>query len=96
MDTFKISNENYLTIIEAFSRYGKAYQLKSMTGTSLLNNLTTFIIHHGMSQKSTTGCGIEFKNYDLINFCKLHHIELHYIPKNNNSNSPVEGFTLPS
>lgn len=38
---------------------------------------------------------IKIKNYDLEDFYKLHHIELHYASaKNSNSNSPVERFHL--
>lgn len=93
IDTFKISNESFLTIIDTFSRYGQAYHLRSLTGPSILDNLFIFISHHGLPFKITTDCGTEFKNKELEDFCKLYKIDLHYTtPKNSNSNSPVERF----
>ena len=92
-DVFRISSQPYLTIIDSFSRYGQAYPLKSVTGVSIVENLLNFISHHGLPKKITTDSGTEFKNNDLENFCKLHHIELHFTTaKNSNSNSPVERF----
>lgn len=93
IDTFKISNENYLTIIDTFSRYGQAYPLKYLTGPAVLENIFSFITHHGIPNKITTDCGTEFKNKEVEDFCKIHKIELHYTTsKNSNSNSPVERF----
>ena len=93
IDTFKISNESYLTIIDTFSRYGQAYPLNSVTGISIIENLLNFVSHHGLPLKITTDSGTEFKNKEFEDFCKLYKIELHYTtPKNSNSNSPVERF----
>jgi hypothetical protein len=93
MDTFKILNHSFLTILDSFSRYGQAYCITSLNPINILNSLLTFISHHGLPQKITTDCGGEFKNNVLSDFCKLHKIELHYTtPKNSNSNSPVERF----
>lgn len=93
IDTFKISNESFLTIIDAFSRYGQAYHLNALTGPTIIENLYTFITHHGLPLKITTDCGTEFKNKEVEDFCKLYKIEIHYTtPKNSTSNSPVERF----
>ena len=93
IDTFKIANESYLTIIDTFSRYGQAYPLKSLTGPAVIENLLSFISHHGLPQKITTDSGTEFKNREVEDFCKIYKIDLHYTtPKNSNSNSPVERF----
>lgn len=93
VDTFKIANEIYLTIIDTFSRYGQAYHLKTLSGIEVIEQLFNFITHHGLPLKITTDSGTEFKNKELENFCKLYKIDLHYTtPKNSNSNSPVERF----
>ena len=78
IDTFKIWNENYLTIIDSFSRYGQAYPLKSLTGPMVIENILNFISHHGLPQKITADSGTEFKNKEIEDFCKIYKIELHY------------------
>lgn len=91
IDVFHISNSYYLTIIDAFSRYGQAYPIKSITGLAIVESFLTFVTHHGLPKIITADSGSEFKNNDLQNFCKLHGIELHYTTaKNSNSNSLVE------
>lgn len=93
IDIFRIGSSPHLTILDAFSRYGQAYALPNITGTSVISALITFFTHHGLPLKITTDCGTEFKNYDLSDFCKLHKIELHYTSsKNSTSNAPVERF----
>jgi len=93
VDTFRMNYDAFVTIIDSFSRYGQAYPLKSITGTEVVENLLTFITHHGLPLKITADQGTEFKNKDLEDFCKLYKIELHYTTaKNSNSNSPVERF----
>lgn len=86
------SKLKFLTIIDVFSRYAQAYKLEAAcTATIVLNNLATFISHHGLSQQITCDNGMEFKTSLLLEFCKLHKIKLHFTtPGNSNSNSPVE------
>lgn len=93
IDTFKISNNTFLTIIDTFSRYGQAYHINSLTGPEILENLLNFITHHGLPLKITSDRGTEFKNKEMEDFCKLYRIELHYTTSlNSNSNSPIERF----
>jgi hypothetical protein len=93
IDTFKISNNSFLTILDAFSRYGQAYHIASLSPINIIDSLLVFISHHGLPNKITADRGSEFKNNSLENFCELHKIELHFTTsKNSNSNSPVERF----
>ena len=94
IDTFQICNVKFLTIIDIFSRYAQAYPLEpSYTATIILDNLSTFITHHGLPQQITCDNGTEFKTSLLLDFCKLHNISIHFTtPGNSNSNSPVERF----
>jgi hypothetical protein len=93
IDTFKISNNSFLTILDAFSRYGQAYHIASLSPINIIDSLLVFISHHGLPNKITADRGGEFKNNSLENFCELHKIELHFTTsKNSNSNSPVERF----
>jgi hypothetical protein len=93
IDTFKILNHSFLTILDSFSKYGQAYPITSLNPINIIDALLSFISHHGLPYKITSDCGGEFKNNLLEDFCKLHKIELHYTtPKNSNSNSLVERF----
>lgn len=57
IDVFKISNHSYLTIIDAFSRYGQAYPISNITGISIVDGLLNYITHHGLPYKITADCG---------------------------------------
>ena len=93
IDTFRLNNDAYVTVIDSFSRYGQAYPLKSITGVQVVENLFDFVTHHGLPLKITADRGTEFKNKDLEDFCRLYKIELHFTTAlNSNSNSPVERF----
>lgn len=94
LDTFQIHNVKFLTLIDVFSRYGQAYVLEPIcTATTVMDNLLTFINHHGLPYQITCDNGTEFKSTLLLEFCKLHNIAIHFTtPGNPNSNSPVERF----
>lgn len=92
IDTFQICNAKFLTIIDVFSRYAQAYPLEpACTATIVLDNLSTFVSHHGLPQQISCDNGTEFKTSLLLDYCKLHNIRIHFTtPGNSNSNSPVE------
>lgn len=92
MDTFQISSCKFLTIIDVFSRYAQAYSLEPIcTSQTVLDNLLTFVAHHGLPLSITCDNGTEFKSSLLKDFCILHNIRLHFTTVgNSNSNSPVE------
>lgn len=92
IDTFKISNQTFLTIIDSFSRYAQAYPIL-LNSIDLLNAILIFISHFGIPRQITSDGGSEFHNHALIEFCKKHKIKLHFTTiYNPNSNSPVERF----
>lgn len=93
LDTFRINNRHFLTIIDAFSKYGQAYPIDSVININVMNNILTYLSHHGVPQTIIVDQGNEFKNLLLDEFCKIHKIILHYTTvRNSNSNSPVERF----
>lgn len=69
MDVFQINSVKFLTIIDVFSRYAQAYELQpACTATIVLDNLATFISHHGLPQQITCDNGTEFKT-SLLSPC---------------------------
>lgn len=94
VDVFQVLQKKFLTIFDTFSKYGQAYPLEpNLSSISVLDCLSTFISHFGVPASITCDNGTEFKSRPLVDFCKLHKINLHYTtPRNSNSNSPVERF----
>lgn len=93
MDTFKISNQYFLTIIDSFSKFGQAYLISSLNAIETASKLIEFFSNFGITKKITCDNDTEFKNGVIQDLCKLYKIELHYTTAYNpNSNSPIERF----
>lgn len=93
MDTYKICNTTFMTILDSFSKLGQAYPLITCHGTEIVERLLQYVNHYGLPRKITTDNGTCFKNETVQKFCMLHNIEIHYCtPHNPNSNSYVERF----
>lgn len=93
IDTFCCHRENFLTIIDSFSKYAQVYNITDKMNTTILSKLRHYFSHHNYPRKIVCDEGPEFSNNLFKEFCKLHKIELHFITVNNpNSNSPIERF----
>lgn len=93
LDTFQASGQKFLTVIDAFSKYGQAYPLDGSNAVSVLNALLIFITHHGVPQLIISDNGTEFKNGLMQEFIDTHKINIHYTtPENPQSNGMVERF----
>lgn len=90
MDTFKYSNQQFLTIVDSFSKFRQAYPINPLTAIEFVNKLIHFISHYGFPCKITCDGGTDFKNHVIQDFCLLHQIDIHYTTAYNpNSNSPI-------
>ena len=93
LDTFSIENENFLTIIDLFSKYAQAYCIPSRTTISILNKLRHFMSHHNFPDKVTADSAGEFNNGTIKEYFKLHNVEYHITSSMNpTSLSPLERF----
>lgn len=93
LDTFQASGQKFLTIIDAFSKYGQAYPIDGSNAVNILNALLIFITHHGIPQMMVSDNGTEFKNGLMQEFVDTHKIAIHYItPENPQSNGMIERF----
>lgn len=91
VDTFFISNQRFLTIIDKFSKYAQAYCLNNVSGLEITKNLINFFSHHGVPKLIVSDNGSEFKNTIVEDCMRLHKIETHFTsPNHSQSNSPVE------
>ncbi|CAH1972087.1 unnamed protein product [Acanthoscelides obtectus] len=93
IDTFTFEGSKFLTIIDSFSKYAQAYQITSLSGTEIADNLILFFSHHGIPTRIIADNGTEFKNTVVTELLSLHKIKLHFIsPNHPDSNGVVERF----
>lgn len=89
MDIFQINGNKYLTLIDAFSKFAQAYQLRSSNLLDITDRLFYFITTY--TTPNIIVADNEFNKQPLINFLQLHKIQLHATtPYHHQSNSPVE------
>lgn len=93
LDLLTIQNDKFLTIVDAFSKYGQAYYLRDGTAVSVIQALLHFCTHHGMPITIVTDNGTEFTNQLLAEFVRIHKIQHHRVaPHAPNENGIVERF----
>lgn len=93
LDLLTIQGEKFITLIDAFSKYGQAYYLRDGTAVSVVQALLKFCTHHGIPLMITTDNGPEFSNQLFSEFLRLHKIQHHKTaPHTPNENGIVERF----
>lgn len=95
MDIFFIEKEQFLTILDKFSRFGVAQILNGndITSHKVFNIFRQYIMAHGQPEKVIVDNGREFKNDNFKELCALHKIKLHFTSaRSSTGNSPVERF----
>lgn len=91
LDLLSVDSHKYLTIIDAFSKYGQAYYLRDATAVSIIQALLQFFSHHGVALTIITDNGPEFANQLFLEFTRLHKIHHHKTcPYTPNENGMVE------
>lgn len=91
IDTYTFQNTKFLTIIDLFSRYAQAYNIRDTNAITICNKLRHYFSHHGYPKRIVCDSGVEFKNKTVQEYLKLLKIELHFTTVDNpNSNSPIE------
>lgn len=90
IDTFKISNQKYLTIIDKFSKYAQSLPYLG-TAISACEQLLNFFSFMGIPKQIVADNGTEFKNETLKDLLKVHKINIHFTtPYHHESNAPIE------
>ncbi|GJQ65376.1 hypothetical protein Trydic_g7487 [Trypoxylus dichotomus] len=93
IDSFKVSNQSFVTIIDSFSKFGQAYPITSLNAIETANKVIQYFSRFGIPMKITCDNGNEFRNKVFQDLCNLYEIELHYVTAyNSNSNSTIERF----
>ena len=93
IDIYSVHKENFLTILDKFSKFGSVYLLTGRTTLNLIKSLKHYMSHHGIPKKIVTDNGAEFISILFKEFASLYNIQLHHTSqKNSTGNAPVERF----
>lgn len=93
VDTFEIEKLKFVTILDYFTKYAIAYEIKTKNATETCDAFLDYFMHYGIPRKITTDNGTEFDNGLIKDLIKLYEIEHHLTtPNNPRSNGAVERF----
>lgn len=85
--------EDYLTVLDKFSKLGQAIPIKAKTSIDICNALVHYFSFYGLPEKCIFDNGKEFNNETVKELLKIHKINVHFTtPLHHESNSPVERF----
>lgn len=93
IDTFSIEGKNYLTIVDAFSKLGQAFEINTKSTPEVVRALIKYFSLYGTPSRISSDPGTEFNNTLLKEMLSFYKIELHIgTPHNPNSMGIVERF----
>lgn len=93
IDTLKYESQNFLTIIDAFSKYAQVYPLENIQAIEIMKKLLHFFTHHSIPTLIVSDNGSEFNNALITDFFRLHKIDIHFCsPHHPASNGLLERF----
>ena len=91
IDLFRIDSSIFLTVIDKFSKFAQAYEVKDKNSITIAESLTDHFSKFGAPMKIICDKGTEFKNKLVQELLKLYKIEVHFATTGHHeSNSPVE------
>ena len=93
VDTLTLERKNYLTIIDAFSKYAQVYYLKNLNATTIADALIKFFTNYKVPKEITHDAGTEFNNNLVKELLNLYKIKIHMTCiANPKSNGIIERF----
>lgn len=93
IDTFSIDGKHYLTIVDAFSKLGQAFEISSKSTPEAVRSLIKYFSLYGTPSRISADPGTEFNNTLMKEMLSFYKIDLHIgTPHNPNSMGIVERF----
>lgn len=93
IDLLYIESKYYLTLVDAFSKLGQAFEIPNRSTPEVVRALIKYFSIYGLPQKINSDSGAEFNNELIRELLNLYKINLHIgTPNNPNSMAIVERF----
>lgn len=93
IDIFTFDGQNYLTLVDAFSKLAQAYQIEGKTAIHVSKALIKYFTTYGVPDRFIIDNGGEFNNDAVKEILSLHKINIHFTtPYHHDSNGIVERF----
>lgn len=93
IDTFSIEGKHYLTIVDAFSKLGQAFEISTKSTPEAIRALIKYFSLYGTPCRISSDPGTEFNNTLMKEMMSFYKIDLHIgTPHNPNSMGIVERF----
>ena len=90
-DIFTFEGENYLLLVDYYSKYIEVSRLGDMTSTETIRVLKEHFGRHGIPSKLITYCGSQYTNKEFENFAKSYNFEHVLVsPKHPQANGEAE------
>lgn len=93
IDVFTFDGKNYLTLVDAFSKFAQAIYISGKTAINIAQALIHYFTSFGVPQNLTADKGTEFNNEVIKELLKLHKLNVHFTTTaHHESNGIVERF----
>lgn len=93
IDLFSIEGTYFLTVVDAFSKLGQAFEIPHRTTPEVVKALLKYFSIYGIPKRISADPGVEFNNALLKEMLAFHKVDIHIgTPHNPNSMSIVERF----
>ena len=93
IDVFTFDNQNYLTLVDAFTKFAQAIPIEGKTAINVSNALIKYFSSFGIPEKLILDNAREFNNETVKEILNLHKIKIHFTtPYHHDSNGIVERF----
>lgn len=93
IDLFRFDRSQFLTIIDKFSKFAQAYEVKDRTAITISKKLIKHFSRFGIPKEIISDSGTEFANKVMAELMKLYKIKLHIgTTGHHESNAIIERF----
>eukprot|EP01124_Arcella_intermedia_P006999 TRINITY_DN1425_c0_g1_i1.p1 TRINITY_DN1425_c0_g1~~TRINITY_DN1425_c0_g1_i1.p1 ORF type:complete len:349 (-),score=57.63 TRINITY_DN1425_c0_g1_i1:168-1214(-) len=89
MDIFHWNNQNWLIIVDAFSRWAKLYHMNNIASKDILNVLATFFKSYKYPETIMVDAGSNMNSAEMKGYCLRKNIKLYSVSPNNHKGNGI-------
>ncbi|XP_055684257.1 uncharacterized protein K02A2.6-like [Lutzomyia longipalpis] len=91
LDYAKFKGDNFLLVVDSYSKWPEIYKMSSTTSTQTISKLTEIFSRHGLPEIIVSDNGTQFVSAEFTNFCQSNGIEhIRTCPYSPSSNGQCE------